>query len=241
MTAAVTERPLGTMSLHQGNLLILSLDKGFRSGSAGDQIDSLVRLPTILNQIPLPVLINSAFLKLADLFRAANNTVRAYIVNVCENFILRDFAAKIINKSDYLQKIESVMHSNDPVARSLTLRQLGVFSSIGRDRVSCHHFVKNALDSNDQVEVEAALYAAKKYSLVSPMFSAMIVSKVQALLDSVNCCPDHIVSLITILGSCGHDLESSTKVLQVVTSYANTFNTTPHLVHIINTATSTAI
>ena len=68
------EGSLGTLDLHQGNLLILSLDKGFRSGLPGDQIDSLVSLPTILNQIPLPVLINSAFLKLADLFRAANNT-----------------------------------------------------------------------------------------------------------------------------------------------------------------------
>ena len=48
-------------------------------------------------------------------------------MNVCEKFILEDFAAKIINKADYLTKIESVMHSNDPVARSLTLRQLGVF------------------------------------------------------------------------------------------------------------------
>ncbi|XP_075244740.1 integrator complex subunit 7-like [Convolutriloba macropyga] len=238
---ATSERSLGTLSLHQGNLLILSLDKGFRSGTPGDQIDSLVRLPTILNQIPLPVLINSAFLKLADLFRAANNAVRAYIVNVCEKFILQDFAAKIINKSDYLQKIESVMHSNDPVARSLALRQLGVFSSIGREKVSCHHFVKNALDSNDQVEVEAALFAAYQYSLASPMFSAMIISKIQALLDSVTCCPDHIVSLISILGNCGHDLESSSKVVQVVLSYANTFNTTPHLLHIVNTASETAI
>ncbi|XP_063721241.1 uncharacterized protein LOC134847905 isoform X2 [Symsagittifera roscoffensis] len=73
------------------------------------------------------------------------------------------------------------------------------------------------------------------------MFSQMILTKVQALLDSVTCCPDHVTSLITILGSCGHCLQSSCKVIQVVLSYGNTFNTTPHLVHILHTATRTAI
>ena len=47
--------------------------------------------------------------------------------------------------------------------------------------MSCHHFVRNALDSNDQVEVEAALFAAKQYATTSPMFSQMILTKVNTI------------------------------------------------------------
>ena len=104
--------------------------------------------------------------------------VRAYIVNVCAKFNLNDFATKMINKGDFLQKIESVMHCNDAVARSLTLRLLAVFCGISRNRVSCHHFVRNALDSNDSTEMEAALFATIEFARTSSMFSSMIINKV---------------------------------------------------------------
>ena len=49
-----------------------------------------------------------------------------------------------------------MLHSNDPVARALTLRTLGVVASIVPDeKKRVHHCVRSALDSHDEVEIRA--------------------------------------------------------------------------------------
>ena len=42
---------------------------GLRSGKVGEQCESIVRFPRLFEKYPFPILINSAFLKLADVFR----------------------------------------------------------------------------------------------------------------------------------------------------------------------------
>ena len=175
-----------SFDLSRANQAILELNKAFRSRDAGDQIKAILQMPELISKMPTPLVVNSVFLKVADLFILANNTVRSYVVNVCSKFTLNDFASKMINKADFLQKIESVMHCNDAVARSLTLRLLTVFSGISRNRVSCHHFVRNALDSNDSTEMEAALFATIEFARSSSMFSAMIMNKVSMIKETRN-------------------------------------------------------
>ncbi|KAI2521369.1 INTS7 isoform 3 [Pan troglodytes] len=51
------------------NSALMELDKGLRSGKLGEQCEAVVRFPRLFQKYPFPILINSAFLKLADVFR----------------------------------------------------------------------------------------------------------------------------------------------------------------------------
>ena len=42
---------------------------GLRSPRPGEQCEAIVRFPTLMDRFPFPILINTAFLKLADIFR----------------------------------------------------------------------------------------------------------------------------------------------------------------------------
>lgn len=42
---------------------------GLRSGNVGEQCEAIVRFPRLFEKYPFPILINSSFLKLADVFR----------------------------------------------------------------------------------------------------------------------------------------------------------------------------
>ena len=60
------------------------------------------------------------------------------------------------------RRVITVINSNDPVARALTLRTLGALSPIIPERKPVHHKVRCGLDSQDSVELEAAIYAATR-------------------------------------------------------------------------------
>lgn len=51
------------------NALLTELDKGLRSAKVGEQCEAIVRFPKLFEKYPFPILINSSFLKLADVFR----------------------------------------------------------------------------------------------------------------------------------------------------------------------------
>uniref|UniRef100_A0A4X1TUD6 Integrator complex subunit 7 N-terminal domain-containing protein n=1 Tax=Sus scrofa TaxID=9823 RepID=A0A4X1TUD6_PIG len=48
---------------------LCALSVGLRSGKLGEQCEAVVRFPRLFQKYPFPILINSAFLKLADVFR----------------------------------------------------------------------------------------------------------------------------------------------------------------------------
>ncbi|MEQ2194532.1 Integrator complex subunit 7 [Xenoophorus captivus] len=98
------------------NSALMELDKGLRSGKLGEQCEAVVLFPKLFQKYPFPILINSAFLKLADIFR---------------------------------------------------LGMLGSLASIIPERKNAHHSIRQSLDSHDNVEVEAAIFAAASFSAQS--------------------------------------------------------------------------
>jgi integrator complex subunit 7 len=97
-------------------------------------------------------------LKLAEFFRlATSNLFRLWVLRVCQQS--EKHLEKITNVDEFVKRIFTVMHSNDPVARSLTLRTLGSVASIIPEKQEVHHAIRRALESHDTVEVEAAIYA----------------------------------------------------------------------------------
>lgn len=54
---------------------------GLRSIKLGVQCEAVVKFPRLFERYPFPILINSAFLKLADVFRVADAFKEGWIVN----------------------------------------------------------------------------------------------------------------------------------------------------------------
>ncbi|KAJ8790185.1 hypothetical protein J1605_004652 [Eschrichtius robustus] len=145
---------------------------GLRSGKLGEQCEAVVRFPRLFQKYPFPILINSAFLKLADVFRVG---------------------------------------------------MLGSLASIIPERKNAHHSIRQSLDSHDNVEVEAAVFAAANFSAQSKDFAVGICNKISEMIQGLATPVDLKLKLIPILQHMHHDaiLASSARELlqQLVTSY----------------------
>ncbi|XP_001366638.1 integrator complex subunit 7 isoform X1 [Monodelphis domestica] len=206
------------------NSALMELDKGLRSGKLGEQCEAVVRFPRLFQKYPFPILINSAFLKLADVFRVGNNFLRLCVLKVTQQS--EKHLEKILNVDEFVKRIFSVIHSNDPVARAITLRMLGSLASIIPERKNAHHSIRQSLDSHDNVEVEAAVFAAANFSAQSKDFAAGICNKISEMIQGLATPVDLKLKLIPILQHMHHDasLASSARQLlqQLVTSYPST-------------------
>jgi integrator complex subunit 7 len=141
------------------NLALLEVDRGLLSGNIGDQCEAIMQFPCLIDQFPLPVLISAAFLKLTDKFVSSHqNTIRQCISQVM--VLCSKHLHKVTNIDDIFQKICTVFHSNDPVARGLTLSVFGAMSPLIADKKIVLQSVLKGLDSNHQYEQNAAIEAA---------------------------------------------------------------------------------
>lgn len=206
------------------NSALMELDKGLRSGKLGEQCEAVVLFPKLFQKYPFPILINSAFLKLADIFRLGNNFLRLCVLKVTQQS--EKHLEKILNVDEFVKRVFSVIHSNDPVARAITIRMLGSLASIIPDRKNAHHSVRQSLDSHDNVEVEAAIFAAASFSAQSKDFAAGICNKISEMIQGLDTPVDLKLKLIPMLQHMHHDasLASSSRELlqQLVTSYPST-------------------
>ncbi|KAG8123241.1 hypothetical protein E2320_018673 [Naja naja] len=153
-----------------------------------------------------------------------NNFLRLCILKMTQQS--EKHLEKILNVDEFVKKIFSVIHSNDPVARAITLRMLGSMASIIPERKNAHHSIRQSLDSHDNVEVEAAIFAAANFSAQSKDFAGGICNKISEMIQGLATPVDLKLKLIPILQHMHHDanLASSARQLlqQLVTSYPST-------------------
>lgn len=105
-----------------------------------------------------------------------------------------------------------VIHSNDPVARSLTLRTLGSVACIIPEQQQVHHAIRRALDSHDTVEVEAAIYASVQFAAQSKTFAISMCSKVASMIESLQTPVNMKLQLIPVLRHMHHDANTAALV-----------------------------
>ena len=75
----------GSSESEQGaNSALTELDKGLRSSKIGEQSEAIVRFPGLFEKYPFPILITSAMLKLADIFRQGSNFLKLCVLRVCQ-------------------------------------------------------------------------------------------------------------------------------------------------------------
>ncbi|NXQ71873.1 INT7 protein, partial [Quiscalus mexicanus] len=157
-------------------------------------------------------------------FSNRNNFLRLCVLKVTQQS--EKHLEKILNVDEFVKRVFSVIHSNDPVARAITLRMLGSMASIIPERKNAHHSIRQSLDSHDNVEVEAAIFAAANFSAQSKDFAVGICNKISEMIQGLATPVDLKLKLIPILQHMHHDasLASSSRQLlqQLVTSYPST-------------------
>lgn len=183
---------------------------GLRSTNIGEQCEAIVRFPKLFEKYPFPIVINSNFLKLAEFFRVGSNLFRLWVLRVCQQS--EKHLEKITNVDEFVKRIFMVIHSNDPVARSLTLRTLGSVACIIPEKQQVHHAIRRALDSHDTVEVEAAIYASVQFAAQSKTFAISMCSKVATMIESLQTPVNMKLQLIPVLRHMHHDANTAALV-----------------------------
>uniref|UniRef100_A0A0A9W714 Integrator complex subunit 7 n=2 Tax=Lygus hesperus TaxID=30085 RepID=A0A0A9W714_LYGHE len=223
---------------HDANSALTELDKGLRSGRVGEQCEAIVRFPRLFEKYPFPILINSSFLKLADVFRVGNNFLRLWVLRVCQQS--EKHLDKILNVDEFVRRIFSVIHSNDPVARSLTLQTLGSIAGVIPERQQVHHSIRRSLDSHDSVEVEAAIYAAMQFAAQSKSFALGMCDKISDMIRGI-ATPAHMkLLLIPILQHMHHDTSTAAMVRKVCTDLLAKYPAKDFVITTLNTLTKLA-
>ncbi|XP_056150806.1 integrator complex subunit 7 [Lampris incognitus] len=217
------------------NSALMELDKGLRSGKLGEQCEAVVLFPKLFQKYPFPILINSAFLKLADIFRLGNNFLRLCVLKVTQQS--EKHLEKILNVDEFVKRVFSVIHSNDPVARAITLRMLGSLASIIPERKNAHHSIRQSLDSHDNVEVEAAIFAAASFSAQSKDFAAGICNKISEMIQGLDTPVDLKLKLIPMLQHMHHDANLASSSRELLQQLVNSYPSTPMVIVTLHTFT----
>lgn len=179
------------------NSLIIELDRGLQSPNVGEQSESIVRFSRLLHRLPLPLLINSACLKLAEAYRCGTNFIRMQICEVFERN--QTHLNKIYNVEDFYRSIFTVTTSNDPIARSITLLTLGNIAPVVSEYKCIHHCIIGSLESKVECELNAAITCAASYVKYSSEFACNIYPKVVSIIDSEESTTDILLRSLSVL------------------------------------------
>ncbi|XP_068633893.1 integrator complex subunit 7 [Battus philenor] len=206
------------------NSALTELDKGLRSGKVGEQCEAIVRFPRLFEKYPFPILINSSFLKLADVFRMGNNFLRLWVLRVCQQS--EKHLDKILNVDEFLRRVFSVLHSNDPVARALALRTLGAVAGIIPERQNVHHAIRRGLESHDNVEVDAAIYATTRFAAHSNAFAVAMCNKLSDMVECESTAAERRAKLVRALRTVHGGAVRAQGVLKLLHSLLEKFPST---------------
>lgn len=217
------------------NNMFSELDKGLHSLRIGEQCSAIVRYPQLFKTYPFPIMIKSSFVKLANVFRTGTNYIRLCIIQVTQKS--SQHLDKISNVGEIVRCIHSVMHSNDPVARALTLNMLGSMVGVLADDKSVQHSIISSLDSNDKIEVQAALFAANAFAHKSKSFSNIVCAKVSEMMDRLWVSVDFKLSVIQVCRSMKCDADTSEKVRNLCLTTLKKYPTVKFVTSVLHTLT----
>lgn len=179
------------------NNLLVELDRGLLSPNIGDQSEAVVRFTRLFQRYPLPILINSACLKLAEAFRCGSNFIRVQICELLERN--QSHLDKIYNVDDFFRNLFTVTTSNDPIARSITLLTLGNIAPIVSEYKSIHHCISSSLESTVECELNATIACAACYVKQSAEFACNIYPKIVSIVDSDKSSNDMKIRALSVL------------------------------------------
>lgn len=221
------------------NLALFELEKGLRSGKIGEQCEAIVQLSSKLEKYPFPLLVHSAFLKLADVFRVGSNFLRLCVLKAIQS--CKKHLDKIFNVDEFCRRFFAVIHSNDAIARSVTLRVFGHISSIVADRKNIHNCIRTSLDSHDAAEVEAAIFATKCFAEQSRDFASSIWKPVTDMIKGLSTPIETKLKLIPVLKFVYHDTNVAKQIFTICEELLASYPSHQIVTTVLNTTTQLAL
>ncbi|XP_062502910.1 integrator complex subunit 7-like [Corticium candelabrum] len=200
----------------KANTTLMELDKGLRSKIVGEQCESILRFEGLFDRFPFPIVINSAYLKLSDVFREGTNFLRLWVWKVTQRCACH--LEKIMNVDEVVKRLFSVTHSNDPVARALTLRMFGSMAYVVSERKNVHQCVLSSLKTHDKIELEAAVFATSKLCKTSGTFAASVCDEIAEMIQGLATPVPVKLKLLPIFQNMYHSAETATRVRQLCIS-----------------------
>ncbi|KAJ1964847.1 hypothetical protein IWQ62_002813 [Dispira parvispora] len=160
---------------------LLELEGAWRTNTLALQVKAILGFEALFRLSPFPVVVNTAFLKLTEMFREGNNGLRYLILKTLDQ--LQDYMGPILNEAELARRLLLVVAMNDPLARVLALRAVGCFSSVFGERQDVQHAVVRRMGSKHTVEALAAIQAADKLCQHSASFPKIVWLTLVQLID----------------------------------------------------------
>eukprot|EP01117_Protostelium_nocturnum_P008244 TRINITY_DN2943_c0_g2_i1.p1 TRINITY_DN2943_c0_g2~~TRINITY_DN2943_c0_g2_i1.p1 ORF type:complete len:859 (+),score=148.98 TRINITY_DN2943_c0_g2_i1:164-2740(+) len=143
----------------------------------------------------------------------------------------------INNLDEIVKRINSVLMSNDPIARAITLRTLGKLSEIVGDRINIHHGIRKCVESQQREELEAAIYAIENLCKNSPYFSQTMISKLKRMILSFETPMEAKLKMVCTLKHMHSNPQSSQQTRYFCLELLSTHPTIPFVSAILDTLT----
>ncbi|GAU97797.1 hypothetical protein RvY_09031 [Ramazzottius varieornatus] len=181
----------------EAHSLFLRVIDLIRSNRLVDQVEAIALCGSCCSRFQSPVIVNSAFMRMAEAFRNGPSMLRMEILRVIQRSA--EHLPKIRNYTDFVRPISEVIYSNDPDARAVTLRLLAAIAVSIPNQLDAHHAVRMALQSNDSTELQAALYACLNIVRVTGKFAEEVTHDVVTLIGRPGLSDDIRIAAIQIL------------------------------------------
>ncbi|RHZ46930.1 hypothetical protein Glove_603g4 [Diversispora epigaea] len=167
-----------------------------------EQLVEFSEVPRVLEENPIPDIIQLALTFLAERFKTCeNNKLRRCIVEV---FKKTKSCFTQSNYSVFEQVVKNIFfllenQNTDPEARSLALRALGCLSILLTDNIDIHTGILQRLDSKVEIEANAAIYAVDKICSKSQAFATLTCDKLAIKLQVKEISETFKLKLIRVL------------------------------------------
>ncbi|VDN60008.1 unnamed protein product [Dracunculus medinensis] len=174
---------------------------------------TIVSVSSLFRSNPFPFFVNAAVLRLCETFRDECNELRLCIVRVmgeCKSELQLVFSC-----DEVARRLLKVSHSNDVLARSLTLHMLAKLAVVTAENKQVHHLIITSLDSDEQQEQLASIIASKEYMRVSKSFSQTIFEKLCTRLLSTALSSTMKVRLVDLFAEITADIEIIMQIFEL--------------------------
>uniref|UniRef100_W6NFP3 Integrator complex subunit 7 n=1 Tax=Haemonchus contortus TaxID=6289 RepID=W6NFP3_HAECO len=206
-------------ALHS-SIQLQSFEKGLRSPSLGDQLATVVSTASLIKANPFPMYVNTIVVRLADAFKDGSNPLRMTIARVLSE--CKSHLSLVFSGSEIFKRFLSVSHSNDPVARAMTLQALASLAPISPESKQVHHLIVESMSAENAGEFQAACHAMSAFAHLSSDFSSTIIGQLSELLLAEETTYDRKAQIVKVFA----------KMKATVTSMKEVFSLTTRLLEI---------
>ncbi|EYC23324.1 hypothetical protein Y032_0015g2590 [Ancylostoma ceylanicum] len=215
-----------------------SFEKGLRSPLLGEQLATVVSTASLVRAHPFPMYVNTIVVRLADAFKDGTNSLRMTIARALSE--CGSHLSLVFSGSEIFKRVLSVSHSNDPVARTMTLQVLASLAPISPENKQAHHLIVESMSAENAGEFQAACHAMAAFAHLSSDFSATIIGQLSELLLTEETAYDRKVQLVRVFADMKATVATVKDVLSLTTRLLETSTFNELICKLLNATTTLA-